>query len=507
MLNFIDRFLNKITMYRLVLYYLIILLIIAGVFGALGILPYSPSALIFSTVVLVAVCWSTNKLFADAFKTQANVESVYITAFILALIITPASFTDANGIAFLVWAAILAMASKYILAYRKKHLFNPAAIAVVITAFAIGQYASWWVGGNLPMMAFVIVGGLLITRKIQRFDLVLAFFGAAIVSIAATASVGGPVSVLQKAFLHAPLFFFAFIMLTEPLTTPPTRPLRIAYGMVVGFLFAPGIHVGSVYSTPELALVIGNIFSYAVSPKAKYIFKVKEKSEVGMDIYDFVLVTPEKVPFRPGQYMEWTLGHEQSDSRGNRRYFTLASSPTEREVRLGVKFYDRSSSFKKRMLALEPGDEIMGGQLAGDFLLPDDPTKKLVFLAGGIGITPFRSMTKYLVDRNEKRSVVMLYSNRHTAEISYREIFEEAREKIGMKTVYAVTGANQTLPAEHATRGQVDAAMVRREVPDYAERTFYISGTHGMVSAFEKMLKDMGVHKNQIKIDFFPGFG
>ena len=92
----------------------------------------------------------------------------------------------------------------------------------------------------------------------------------------------------------------------------PTQSLRIAYGMLVGFLFAPGIHVGSVYSTPELALVVGNSFSYAVSPKAKHIPKLKEKKEVGTDIHDFVFATPDKVAFRPGQYMEWTLGHEKT---------------------------------------------------------------------------------------------------------------------------------------------------------------------------------------------------
>jgi Na+-transporting NADH:ubiquinone oxidoreductase subunit NqrB len=175
MISIIDNFLNKITMYRLVLYYLVALVVVAGIFGALGILPYSPIALTFSVAVLIAVAFVTNELFAKVFKAQPNTESIYITALILALIISPVAPTNLVGVSFLIWVAVLAMASKYILALNKKHIFNPAAFAVALTAFAIGQSATWWVGGNLPMMAFVVVGGLLITRKIRRFDLVLSF--------------------------------------------------------------------------------------------------------------------------------------------------------------------------------------------------------------------------------------------------------------------------------------------------------------------------------------------
>ena len=89
------------------------------------------------------------------------------------------------GISFLIWAAIWATASKYIFAINRKHLFNPAAFAIALTAFTINQSATWWIGGNLPVMAFVILGGILIVRKIQRSDLVIAFFVAAIIAILA----------------------------------------------------------------------------------------------------------------------------------------------------------------------------------------------------------------------------------------------------------------------------------------------------------------------------------
>jgi glycine betaine catabolism B len=496
MIALIDRLLNKITMYRLVLYFLIILLAVAAIFGAVGVLPYSPIAIIFSTLILVIVAWATNGVFARLFRAQPNSESSYITALILALIITPALPSQGSQIAFLVWAAIFAMASKYVLAINKKHIFNPAALAVALTAILFGQYASWWVGGNLPMLAFVLIGGLLITRKIQRFDLVITFTIAAIGSIVLTELSFSPLETAEKALIHTTLLFFAFIMLTEPATTPPTRALRMAYGALVGILFAPAIHIGGIYSTPELALVVGNIFSYVVSPKKKYTLMLNEKREVGTDTYDFAFTGAGSSNFKPGQYMEWTLGNVDFDSRGNRRYFTIASSPTESEVRLGVKFYDPSSNFKKMMLAMIPGQKIVAGQLAGDFTLPHDASKKLAFIAGGIGITPFRSMVKYLSDRGEQRDVVLLYSNRTAAEISYKDIFDEAAKTIVLKTVYQVTD----------TDGRIDGALIKKEIPDYRDRMFYISGTHAMVSAFQKTLHELGVPRAHIKIDFFPGF-
>jgi ferredoxin-NADP reductase/Na+-translocating ferredoxin:NAD+ oxidoreductase RnfD subunit len=493
MLNWIDRFLNKITMYRLVFYYLIALVAIATIFGAAGVLPYSPFSILFSFFFITAVAAIANELLARVFNAHPNTESVYITAFILALIITPGH--DASTMIFLAWAAVLAMASKYFLAINKKHIFNPVAIAVVITAFAFNEHASWWIGGNLPMMAFVVIGGLLILRKIQRFDMALTFFGVALLSDILTHTASAPLVTIEKALLHTPLIFFASIMITEPLTTPPTREWRVLYAALVGVLFSPFIHVGSVYSSPELALVVGNVFSYTVSPKGKKMLKLKERIKLTPNIYDFVFETDKKMKFQPGQYLEWTLSHQKTDLRGNRRYFTIASSPTEDNVRLGIKFYEPSSTFKKKLLELKPGDSIMAGQLAGDFILPHDTQKKLAFIAGGIGITPFRSMAKDLSDREEKRDVVMLYSNRTAEDIAYREVFNEAADKIGMRTIYALTSG-----------GRVTAEMIQKEIPDYRERTFYISGTQAMTHAFKEMLITLGVSRAQIKIDFFPGF-
>lgn len=505
MLKIIDNFLNRTTMYRVVLYYLEILFGIAFILSFFGVLPFTPISLLISAVVIIGVCWVVNGIFAYVFKAPANVESLYITAFILTLIITPATSSHyLLSLSSVAWVAVWAMASKFIFAIYHKHIFNPVAFAVVLTAFTINQSASWWIG-SAPMILFVVMGGVLVVRKVRRTDLVVSFLISALVTIALLTLLrgGNATLVLQRTIINSPLLFFAFVMITEPLTTPPTRMLRIFYGAFVGFLFMPNLHIGSLYFTPELALIIGNLYSYAVSPKRKFILKLKERIRVTPSVFDFVFNTDVPFDFKPGQYLEWTLGHKKSDSRGNRRYFTIASSPTEKNVRLGVKFYNGASSFKKALAFMNVGDELVASQLCGDFTLPNDKREKLAFIAGGIGITPFRSMIKYLLDTNEKRDVALFYSNRTADETAYKDIFDEASSKLGMKTVYAVTEGE--VPP-WANKGFITKEMIVDTIHDYKERTFYVSGPKVMVDAFRATLKGMGVKSSKIKTDFFPGF-
>jgi len=500
----IDAILDRISMYRLVLYYLLFVLAGADVLCYLKVLPYDPLLLALSVLFLTAVSWVTNQVFAKAFDAPTNVESVYISALILALVLSP--IQSASDLPLLFWAAVLAMASKYVLTINKKHVFNPVAIAVALTAFGFNGVASWWVS-TLPMLPFSLLG-LLIVRKIRRDDLVFYFFVASVLTMLAFSVIQGGdlLNTAQLNITGSPILFFAFVMLTEPLTTPPTRALQAIYGALVGILFTPPFHIGSFYTTPELALVIGNIFSYLVSPKSKVITTIKRRRWIAPDTIEIMLPLQKQLAFSPGQYMEWTLPHEKPDSRGNRRYFTIASSPTEKVLRLGVKLYPAGSSYKKAMGEADVDTPIVGAQLSGDFTLPKDPHQKLVFIAGGIGITPFRSMIKYLLDVKQARPIVVLYSNKTADEVIYRDVLDEAQRRLNIRTVYALTGEASRQPNWLGRLGRIDAKMIAEEVPDFVERVFYLSGPQEMVRAYEDTLRGMGVAARQIKTDFFPGF-
>ena len=503
MIKFIDDLLNRITMYRLVLYYLIFQLVIAFLMSVVGALSDDPFAVLFSIGFLLAICLLTNRLFSSIFKVPANVESAYISALILALILTP--IKSFNDLWFLGWAAVWAMASKYIIAIKGKHIFNPVVFAITLTYFTINRSASWWVG-NAWMLPFVVIGGLLVVRKIGRFDLVLSFLITALSIVLVTALFSNDfIAAIQNAILSSAILFFAFIILTEPLTTPPTRTARIYYGILVGFLYAPQFHIGTFYLTPELAILIGNIYSYWVSPKTKLVLRLKEKTRISPDTFDFVFAVPRDFKYKPGQFMEWTLGKENSDSRGNRRYFTIASAPTEHNIRLGIKFNQRSSTFKKALLSMGNDSEIIASQLAGDFVLPNGSWQKCVFIAGGIGITPFRSMLKYLLDTRKPRPITLFYANKSIDDIVYKDILDRADRELGIRTIYAITDKRNTPPNWTGWVGRLTPEIIRSTVPDFRNCTFYLSGPRGMVDSFKDSLRRLNIQNSRIKTDYFAG--
>lgn len=492
-------------MYKLVLYYLIGLLCFAVVLSLLGLLSFNPISLIISVFFLLAVGVITNKIFSIVFESTPSIDSTYISLLILALIITP--IHSYHDLGFFFWAAVWTVAGKYIFAFRNRHIFNPVALGVFLPSVFLGQSASWWVG-TLPMFIPVLLGGLLIAKKIDRKPMIIAFILSAVLTIMAASFSNGPniLVLMRKIFADTAVLFFAFVMLTEPLTTPPTKNLRIIYAVIVGFLFAPRIHLDSIYTTPEMALVIGNVFSYMVSLKERLTLTLAQKIQLGPDIYELVFQTPRKFDYKPGQYLEWTLAHQRVDTRGNRRYFTISSSPTEDDLRVGIKFYPQSSSYKRRMFELNQGDSVSIVSLAGDFTMPDNPAKKLVFIAGGIGITPFRSMLKYLLDTNQQRDIVVFYVNKNASEIVYQDILFSAQSKLGIKTVYILSDKDNIPVNWQGKVGRITPEMISAEVPDFKERKFYISGPHSMVDAYKTSLKKLHVPGSQIITDYFPGF-
>lgn len=503
-MTILDAFLNRITMYRLALYVLLALIGIATVLAFFQLLHFSPLALLLSTAFLLAICWAMNTIWAFFLKIPTNLESALITALILALIIDPAHSLD--DLLFPGWAAILAMSSKYVLAIGKRHIFNPAAIAVVITALVRGGTASWWVG-SASMVPAVLLGGWLVVRKSRQEEMVVLACASAVASaLLFTLLQGRTLSAeIPQLLLQSPLFFLCTIMLTEPLTVPPTRLWRRGYSVLTGALLTPLVHLGPLYSTPELALVVGNVFSYLVSSKQRVLLKLQKKARIAPGIVDFVFKPSRPLAFVPGQYMEFTLEHARPDSRGNRRYFTLASSPTEPTVHLGVRFYEKSSSFKRALYWLDSKTPLVGAHIAGDFTLPADPNLKLVFLAGGIGITPFRSMLKYLLDTGQQRDIVLVYATKTEKEIAYQDILRAATTRLGVRVVYTLTDARSAPRQWSGKIGRINEQLLMEAIPDYAERFYYLSGPPDMVRAYEQVLRTMQVRGSRIKKDAFLG--
>ncbi len=503
MLKRVDLFLNSTTMYKVVLYSLIVMALFSITLGFLGKLSFSGWSLALSASLFSLFCFFINWILARLWGAPSNIESSVITGLILFLIFSPAR--DLYGIGLIFLASFIAMASKYVIAYKKRHLFNPAAFSAVALGFTQGTGASWWVG-NEAMFPLVLILGFLVVRKMRKFVMVFSFISVSllILSIYGITYSFGVMDTLSQVIMSWPLLFFAFIMFTEPQTLPPTKKLQIVYAVIVGALFASQWNIGPVYPSPEIALIIGNTFSFFVGFKRKVIAQLIEKKELSSRIFSFRFETDVPMSFISGQYMEWTLPHKNTDTRGNRRFFTIASSPTESGLELGVKIPEESSSFKKALLSLERGRTIIASGLAGDFVLPKDSTKKIVGIAGGIGITPFRSMVKKMIDVGEKRDFTILYSGMTESDFTYSGLLEEGRQ-LGVRTEYIATKPKDASLWKGKV-GFITPDMLKELVPDYSERVFFISGPDAMVTNYKKLLRSLGVSRKNIKTDYFPGF-
>jgi ferredoxin-NADP reductase/Na+-translocating ferredoxin:NAD+ oxidoreductase RnfD subunit len=487
----LDNLLNKITMYALVLYSMRFLIAAALVLSFFGVLQVPFWGIVASFCVLVGVCFVANRLLSYLYKVPTNNESYVITALILVCLLPPT--TDPTRLLYLALAGILAMASKFVVTWRHKHIFNPAAFAAVCISLLGLMSVTWWIGSPF-MLPFVALVGLLIVRKLRRFRVFFTFVAASLLMTALVGWSGGHdvVLLLKNAVLSGPLVFFAAIMLTEPATMPNTRQRQLLFALLVGILYAAQLRVGLFSTSPHMVLLLGNIFAFVISSPYRVRLRLKQIIQISPQVYDYVFTPARKLAFMPGQYMEWTLPHPKVDFRGNRRTFTVASSPTEADVHLGVKFYEPSSSFKKALKVMQPGDTILAGQMSGDFTLPADHAQKLVLIAGGIGITPFRSMMQYLVDARQSRDITLFYLVANEQELAYRDVFEAAAP-YGVRVMPIIAG-------------ELTPEQLQREVPDYLDRTYMISGPNGFVQHYIDMLRAQGIAYRHIVKDYFSGY-
>jgi len=510
-MKIIQKFLNITGMYRTVTISLSALALISIVAGFFGLLYYSGIEQIISLAVVLSVALLANVILAKVWKISANHESALITALILFFLVIPVKLANLTSLWIIVVVALLAIFSKFVLVRNKQHIVNPAAfgvlaLALVYAVFPIEVYfeALWWIGTPVLFIPLLFFGGLVV-EKVRKWPMVLSFIGVGfVVYLFETWRLG--LDLLSEApdyFLSGPSLFLAFFMLTEPFTTPSTRKLQMAYGALIGFISQTALFMSFLVIPPELAIVFGNLVFYFTTLKRKLILPLERVNEIAENTYEFIFSKPKGVSFRAGQYLEWMLPHKKTDNRGVRRYFTIASSPTESTLRIAVKIdKEKGSRYKKELLNMKEGSNIIASQLSGDFLLPKNTDKKLGFIAGGIGVTPFRSHIKYMIDSGNVHDTVLFYTNNTQKEIAYVDFFEEAKTQMPLDLIAVLSKENLGSEFEH---GFITSEMLSRRAPDFLERDWYISGPPPMVDAYHKLLLDNGVSKKQIILDYFPG--
>ena len=208
--------------------------------------------------------------------------------------------------------------------------------------------------------------------------------------------------------------------------------------------------------------------------------------------------------YRPGQFAFFDLDTlDFPDERGNRRHFTLSSSPTEKGITMFTTRM-RGSGFKETLRNAPLGYEVSIGVPAGLFVIPEDNTRSHVFIAGGIGVTPYRSILRHAVDTKTPMNALMLYFNHSSADIVFRQELEDIARQV--TTFSLVHVLSEPEPGWAGERGKLNEALLRKWVPNLDQRLFWISGPPSMVMAYKALIKQTGVPDESIRTDHFTGY-
>ncbi len=206
---------------------------------------------------------------------------------------------------------------------------------------------------------------------------------------------------------------------------------------------------------------------------------VRKQKEAG-SITSFFFIKPTAFVFDAGDFTE--LAFDFPGGSGDKRWFTVASAPQEKEIQITMKFPPKPSKFKQQLNKLELGYAVMLSPALGKFNLPRDKAEPLLFVAGGVGITPFRSILSHLELSNERRDINLIYVANEG-----EHIFKTVLDKSCADIQYEISGFDlQSL--------------------DVGDKTIYLSGPEPMMKQYFETLLASGVHRSKIMLDYFPGY-
>jgi ferredoxin-NADP reductase len=235
--------------------------------------------------------------------------------------------------------------------------------------------------------------------------------------------------------------------------------------------------------------------------------KLIARDEVAEGTMAFALDRPTGFEFRAGQYMVVVLPDPpHTDAEGNRRVFSIASPPQD-STRLLLATRMTGTALKRSLAEVPLGTPVDLSGPAGDFVLHEDASLPAVFIAGGIGITPFRSMVQDAAGRHLPHRITLIYSNRTPEGAAFHEEFAKlAQTHANLNYVPTMTQPAKARQPWGGEQGHVDADLLRRHIPQIATSIFYIAGPPGLVSAVTKAVSQAGVDPVHIRCEEFMGY-
>ncbi|MFB6212856.1 MAG: FAD-dependent oxidoreductase [Candidatus Magasanikbacteria bacterium] len=220
---------------------------------------------------------------------------------------------------------------------------------------------------------------------------------------------------------------------------------------------------------------------------------LKQKVKEAPKTWSFIWSPVNQFEWEPGQFLVYHMDLKNSDGRGTERYFTIASAPSEGDVMLTTRFFDDGSSFKDQLFSMEEGQKIKASGPSGEFVL-DDYSRSYVFIAGGVGITPYRSILVDLFESGRDVNIELFYGN-GSQDFVYKNTLDNLEKRIKGLEINYITSPNK-----------INEDHIREAEQKMDEPLFFVSGPASMVDSLGETIIDLGIEKNRIRHDHFPGY-
>ena len=234
--------------------------------------------------------------------------------------------------------------------------------------------------------------------------------------------------------------------------------------------------------------------------------KLKNRKELADRTTAFFFEKPAGFQFKAGQFIRMSLiDPSETDAQGATRNFTLANAPYEDDLMIATRL--RDTAFKRVLAKTPQGTEVNMAGPFGAFVLHRDPARAAVFLTGGIGITPFRSILLQAIKEKLPHRFFLFYSNRRPEDAAFlQELQVVEKENPNYQLIGTMTGMEKSKRTWQGETGHIDQTMLTRHIDVGANPIYYIAGPPGMVNALRGVLAGMEVAKEDIRYEEFPGY-
>lgn len=236
-----------------------------------------------------------------------------------------------------------------------------------------------------------------------------------------------------------------------------------------------------------------------------YTARLQERRTIAEGTMAFHFEKPEGFVFKPGQALEIVLGEPDTASSDSRHAFSIVSAPFQNELAIATRM--RDSAFKRALQALPVGAPIVIDGPFGSLGLHKDHARAAVFIAGGIGITPFMSMLRQAAHDQRPQDVLLLYSNHRPEDAAFlAELLQLEQSYPRLRLIGAMTQMGRSALSWNGRTARFDSGFVRQATAHLPAPIFYVAGPPGMVEATRQLLAGAQVDEDDIRSEEFYGY-